>query len=285
VRIRLVQLVLVMVAASQAVAGNLLEWRDAGVGAYHGGVITSCGSPKAVDFIVTYASNQAVNSTTTPSPSCPGGFGLNPYRITFELFRSGASLGTWSFQGSSCWARHVFNNVSAAPGNYYVQYRFERRQLFSGWSTYESGTTAITGANKAPAVPNFSINGQAIPPSGAINVNIGSAVTMNAASTQCATTYWVGVHESDLNWNRTFKYEWGKWFPGAPSNNINLQQLATTYSQPPDWAGTNASQQGTPLIAGFLDPPGNTIVRHYRVELCTSEPSWVCKMALLKVNY
>jgi hypothetical protein len=281
----LVQLVLAMLAASQAVAGNLLEWRDAGAGPYHGGVITSCGSPKVVDFIVTYAHNQAVNSTTTPSPSCPGGFGSNPYRITFVLFRNGASVGTWGFQSSSCWGRHVFNSISAAPGNYHVQYRFERRKLFGGWSTYESGDTAMTSANKAPAVPAFSINGQAIPSSGAINVGIGSAIIMNAASTQCATTYWVGVHESDLNWNRTFKYEWGKWFTGAPPNNISLQQLATTYSQPPDWAGTNPLQQQTPLIAGFLDSPANTVVRHYRVELCTSEPSWVCKMALLKVNY
>ena len=108
---------------------------------------------------------------------------------------------------------------------------------------------------------------------------------MDGSSTQCAATYWVGIHESDLMWNRTFKYEWGKWFNGAPPNNINLQQLATTYSQPPDWAGNNPIQQRTPLIAGFLDAPVNSQPRYYRVALCTTEPSWLCKNTLLKVNY
>lgn len=276
---------LITLIANSAVANALLEWSNAGMTQYNGGTITSCGPAKGVDFIATYAYGQSVSSTGTPSPNCPGGFGANPYRITLELYRDNTLISTYTVQTSSCWARRLFQNVAATPGNYSVNYKFERRQLVGGWGTLQSGSTSITPATKAPAVPNLSINGQGAPASGAINVSITSGITLDGSSTQCATFYWVGVHESDLFWNRTYKYEWGKWFTGAPPNNLNLQQLATTYSQPPDWAGNNVAQQRTPLIAGFLDPPANTQARYYRVALCTNEPSWVCKITLLRVNY
>ncbi|HJQ35886.1 MAG TPA: hypothetical protein VKB93_01975 [Thermoanaerobaculia bacterium] len=242
---------------------------------------------KKVGFTVTYGYNQNVNNVNTPSSSpCPGGFGPNPYRITFELFRNGTSLGSQSAQYSSCWARHSFLNIPAEAGNYRVQYKFERYTLFGGWSTWENAGTNIIQAVKQPAAPNFTINGQAIPPNGApITVNIGAAIIMDASSTQCATRYIVGVEESHADWGRTFKYEWNKWFNGAPPASINLQQLATTYSQPPDWLGQGSAQQGTPLIGGFFDPPANTQPRYYRVGICTDEPSWLCKHALLRVNY
>ena len=44
------------------IAGNLMEWRDAGTPPYKNSPITSCGVPKSVDFIVTYGYNQSVNS-------------------------------------------------------------------------------------------------------------------------------------------------------------------------------------------------------------------------------
>lgn len=276
----------ILSVASPVFAGSILEWSNTGGPPFQGTAVSSCGASKVVSFVATYGYNQVVNNVNTPSSApCPGGFGPNPYRITLELFRNGTLLGSQSAQYSSCWARRAFLNIPADVGTYRVQYRFERRTLFGGWSTWESGSTNTIQAVKQPAVPNFTINGQAIPSTGAINVNIGTAIIMDGSSTQCATSYAVGAEESYDDWGRTFKYEWHKWFTGAPPAKINLQQLATTYSQPPDWLGTNTLQQGTPLIGGFLDPPANTRLRYYRIGLCTSEPAWTCKHALLRVNY
>jgi hypothetical protein len=97
---------------------------------------------------MTYGYNQSVNSVNTPSSSaCPGGFGANPYRFTFDLYRDGTRLSTHNAQYSSCWARHLFAGIPIQAGNYRVTYRFERRQLIGGWKTLESGSTNIVPAS------------------------------------------------------------------------------------------------------------------------------------------
>lgn len=131
-----------------------------------------------------------------------------------------------------------------------------------------------------PATPSFTINGMSPPPDNSPLSVCASNVTINASATSCESKYYIGVAESDLWWNRTYDYEWGKWFSGEAPSSLNLQQLATTYSYAPNFTGSPA-RQGSPLIGGNLPAGGS---RYYRLSVCTGEPSWTCKFALLQVN-
>ncbi len=261
-----------------AVAGTAnLQWAPANTTAYSTGGIVSCGASKKVDIKVAYTGS-----------NCGGTWGANPYRFEFFLYRNGVQIGHIPYQqGSSCWWNGIFYSVDADAGTYSAIVNFQKRNL-SGWTLVSQDNSTAFSASKTPATPAFTIkdsNGidqlATTTTSPTVNVNILQTITIDATQTTCETTYNVGVQESEQNWNRTYKYEWWKWFPGNAPNNINLQQLATTYSNPPDYLGTDTTRYGTPLFGGDLSPG---VKRYYRVNLCTAEPSWVCATAILRVN-
>jgi hypothetical protein len=172
--------------------------------------------------------------------------------------------------------------VDADAGSYSAIVNFQKRTL-GGWVPVSHDNSSIFSASKTPATPSFTINGQLATTTvfPTVSVNISQPITINATPTICETKYNVGVQESDEFWNRTYKYEWWKWFQGDAPNNINLQQLATSYSNPPDYLGTDFTRLGTPLFGGDLSPGTK---RYYRVNLCTAEPSWACATAILRVT-
>lgn len=135
-----------------------------------------------------------------------------------------------------------------------------------------------------PATPNFTVKNSSnvwvVPPADGSPIDVcASNITINAAGTNGESRYDIVVQESDPWWNRTYQYEWGHWFSGQAPNGIKLQNLASIYSYPPDFTGA-AVRQGTILYGGNL-PNGSA--RHFRVSVCTDEPTWTCKSALLRV--
>ncbi|HBF22098.1 MAG: hypothetical protein CMI36_09730 [Owenweeksia sp.] len=215
-------------------------------------------------------------------PDCgPGGCGANPYTIKATLYRNGTEVASQEYQVSQAWANFYWYDFPMLPGTYsaVVQLR-KRKDLCIGWKTVETLNAGVIVVNSTAATPNFNINGVAVPSDGSPISVCASNITMNASSTSCESKYYIGVQESDRWWSRTYDYEWGHWFSGTAPNGINIQQLATTYSYPPDFTGS-AARQGSPLIGGNL-PSGAE--RYYRVNLCTSEPTWACKTALIRVD-
>lgn len=264
---------LVLACSGVAAAGTAsLEWAPANTSAYSAGGIVSCGASKKVNFKVGYSGS-----------NCGGTIGANPYKFEFFLYRNGVQIGHIPYQqASSCWYNGIFYSVDADAGTYSAIVNFQKRKL-SGWVPVSTDYSGNLNASKTPATPAFVINGQLATPSSpaSVTVNIWQPITIDATPTTCETAYNVGAQESDKYWNRTYKYEWWKWFPGDAPNSINLQQLATTYSRPPDYLGTDFTRYGTPLFGGYLSPG---VERHYRVNLCTAEPAWACATALLRVN-
>jgi hypothetical protein len=136
-----------------------------------------------------------------------------------------------------------------------------------------------------PATPNFSIkdknNNWVTPPADGSPIEVCSSnITMNAAATMGESKYEIVVQESDRWWNRSYRYEWGRWFSGQAPNGINLQNLASTYSYPQYGFTGDVARQGSVLFGGNLQSGAE---RYFRVSLCTGEPSWTCKTALLRV--
>jgi hypothetical protein len=269
---------LVLACSAVAAAGTAnLEWAPTGTASYSTGGIVSCGASKKVDFKVAFTGS-----------GCSPSFGSNPYQFEFFLYRNGVQIGHIPYQQvSSCWYNGIFYSVDADPGTYSAIVKFKKRQI-TGWVPVSQDNSTTLNASKAPATPAFMIKdsggNQHLTTTTTfpnVSVNILQPITIDATQTTCETAYYVGVQESEQNWNRTYKYEWGKWFAGNAPNNINLQQLATTYSNPPDYLGTDLTRFGTPLFGRDLSPG---VPRHYRVNLCTAEPSWACATALLRVN-
>lgn len=264
---------LALACSDIAAAGTAtLAWSPSGTAAYSASGIVSCGASKKVNFKVAFT-----GSNCTPS------FGSNPYQFEFFLYRNGVQIGHIPYQqASSCWYNGIFYSVDADAGTYSAIVNFKKRKI-TGWVPVSQDYSTTLNASKTPATPAFTINGQlattTIFPN--VNVNISQPITIDAAPTTCETTYNVGVQESEQNWSRTYKYEWWKWFSGNAPSNINLQQLATTYSNPPDYLGTDLTRRGTPLFGGDLSPG---VKRYYRVNLCTIEPSWACATAILRVD-
>ncbi|SOE21227.1 hypothetical protein SAMN06298216_1698 [Spirosomataceae bacterium TFI 002] len=213
------------------------------------------------------------------------------YNIKWILLRNGnkflerggyVSLTNWtpSNQGFS----DVFSNLILPPGRYQVQLFIEKHEgwwIFKKWETWinETSPNYLDISNK-PATPNYTINGQAIFGDTPIDVCSGN-IKIDASLCQCESKYSINVQESDRYWNRTNQYEWGTWFNGIAPNNLNLQYLSTVNSTGNDFVGS-ASRQNTPLISGSL--PNNGGDRYYRVSVCTGEPSWNCKTALIRVK-
>jgi hypothetical protein len=279
----LISVLSVLACAGMAAAGTAgLQWAPASTTSYSAGGVVSCGASKKVDIKVAYTGS-----------NCGGTIGANPYKFEFFLYRNGVQIGHIPYQqGSSCWWNGIFYSVDADAGTYSAIVNFQKRNL-GGWVPVSKDYSSTFSASKTPATPAFKIsNGQfatsqlvtatattTVFPT--ISINISHPIIIDATPTTCETKYNVGVQESELNWNRTFKYEWWKWFGGDAPNNINLQQLATSYSNPPDYLGTDLSRLGTPLFGGDLSPGSK---RYYRVNLCTAEPSWACATAILRVD-
>lgn len=234
-----------------------------------------CGNPPTRKFRVSYEHCPGV---VIIGGNCINGCGGNPIRYTVTFTRNGSPISSHTFQASSDWFRTDFNNVLATPGNYRASILVEgRKGLCIGWKTIGTYYTNTITVGTTPNVANFDINGN--------NINnspltvCGSNIRVNAAASSCETAYFIAVEESDPYWNRTYDYEWGRWFSGQAPNNINLQALSATYSVAPYYTGDPA-RQGQILIGGNL-PNGQA--RHYRVKVCTG-PTWNCKTALIKVN-
>ena len=271
----------VLFAADTFAGYTELRWQDAGKPPATTGQIVSCGAPRTVDIRVSYSLNPTF-VIGGADPNCPSGFGPNPFRFTVTLYRDGTQLSSHTFESSGCWFRDWHVNISAVPGVYYAAIRMERRLGPWLWSTVDSMNSVGLSSVKAKTTPNFTINNMAIPANGTpISVKIANPIIMDGSSTACATRYLVGAEESDLWWGRSYHYEWARWFDGAPPKKINLQALATAYSVPPDWLGNDPNRQGTPLFGGDLN---SGTARYYRIALCTMEPSWECKHALLRVE-
>jgi hypothetical protein len=267
----LISSLIALTCSGIAAAGTAsLEWAPANNTAYSANGIVSCGASKKVDFKVAYSGG-----------SCSPTFGTNPYRFEYFLYRNGVQIGYLPYQqSSSCSRNGFFYSVDADAGNYTATVNFQKRTI-GGWVPVSQDNSGAVTASKTPAVPAFKINGQPVSGFSLVSVNIKQPIIIDATPSTCQTTYNVGVQESDQYLNRTYKYEWWKWFQGSAPNNINLQQLSTTYSNPPDYLGTDFTRLGTPLFGGDLSPG---IKRYYRVNVCTAEPSWACASALLRVD-
>lgn len=261
-----------------AFADAYIEWREGG-GPWHATPIQSCAFSKLVDFRITYAQYQSVDGNTNLDPiSCAIAGKESRFHITLGWGTgSGPVEIKRTVYSTKCTLREVFYAVPALPGSYSAEVRFERRKGFAPiWSFQNQAITKnILHLSEGAATPDFRINGNVIPPQPQIvNVDGAQPIVLDGTPTECATKYFIGAWEALADWSGTQKYEWGKWFTGAPPKDIKLQQLATTYSYPPDWIRGDAARQGAPLAAG----------RHYVVRLCTGQPEWKCKDALIKVN-
>jgi hypothetical protein len=98
------------------------------------------------------------------------------------------------------------------------------------------------------------------------------------------TKYFVGVEECNVNWSRTYAFEWGKWY-FTSAGLIDLQ--TEIYNNPADvsYPGPNPPSSVMNLKGGSLTAPGFVgQYRYYRVTLATGEPSWESKVALIRVN-
>lgn len=236
-----------------------------------------CGASTSRDFRATFDCDPNVVGV-----NCTNGSGSNPFRYTFKLFRNGNEIGSQQFNLATTWAAAVFYGVTTTPGTYSATVKFERRtSIFNTYETLGTFTSYNSiDANQTTAQPAFNINGTPVANLGNAGTICASNVTLNAADTYCETQYWIAVEESDQWFNRTFDYEWGKWFSGTAPNGINLQQYCTAYSYPPYYTG-NSARQGSPMIGGNL-PSGTA--RYYRITLATQDPTWVSKTIILKID-
>jgi hypothetical protein len=235
-----------------------------------------CGIPSTRNFQVSYDHCPPIGG------NCIGGCGSNPVRFTVQFQRNGSTISTQTFQTSGDWSNTFFYNTTASVASYRAYVKVERRKpgCILGWETISSGYTNTITASTVSATPNFNVNGTAIPASGYITT-CASNIRINAASTTCETDYYISVQESDEWWHGTSAYVWGGWVSGQAPNNINLQALASGSFGINNYTGTDLSRKGDVLIGGNL-PSG--LERYYRVSICTGNPSWECKFALIRVN-
>lgn len=245
--------------------------------------INVCGSQQ-MTFLISY--------TYSSHSSCWS----DRYRYTFKIYKNGVLIYSTPKYLSSSTSQKDFifgyaigPTIIVTPGTYTAEAILERRPCVGAWYTAETATTNSIIATTT-ATPNFTINGTAAtdPSSGSIPsiiCNAGS-ITVNAASTTCETTYWIGVWETTHNWwERTYDYEWGGWFTGQAPNNINLQNLSTTSSS--RWINGPNPRKDNILMGGVIANATTASYigqdRYYTIELCTGEPSWTCKKIQIKV--
>jgi hypothetical protein len=204
------------------------------------------------------------------------------FQATIALYKNGNLYATHISYTSTPYLNEIFPNVPMTGGNtFYANVKFERKRNICalGYETIANVTSSISTIAATPATPNFNINGVAVPANYVPMEVCGSNIKLNAASTTCETAYNITVEECDQWLNRTFQYEFSKWFNGQAPDSINLQLLAAQTSVPPYFTG-DVARQGDILFGGNL-PSG--AARYYRVKVCTGIPSWNCKTALVKV--
>lgn len=211
----------------------------------------------------------------------PNSCGSNPYKVEAKLYRGSTLLATQERQLGSAEVDFFFNGITVSEGDYKVTFRFRKRRTscITGWVLVDSRSSNTITVTKYDASPDFNINGISIPSNGSPITVCASNITVNAGNTSCESSYYIAVEECNRWWSRTYDYEWSKWFSGKAPNNINLQQLSTTYSYPPNFTGSS-SREGSTLIGGNL---ANGSTRYYRVKVCTNDP-WTCKTALIRVD-
>jgi hypothetical protein len=224
----------------------------------------------------------------------------NRYKVTFKLYKNGVEINNANISVSSTFANQGFYNFTVGPGSYSAKVILERRPCAGAWYTAETLSTNIINVSSI-ANPNFKINNIIATESNVpiLYFNNGEIITIDASTTTCATNYWVGIWETGTNWwERTYDYEWGQWFPGSGSANINLQQLATNASNYSLFHG-NIARKGQILFGGTINAislapnetahlPGQLALigqpRRYAVEVCTLEPTWKCKKIQIVIN-
>lgn len=221
------------------------------------------------------------------------------YRVTFKLLKDGVEINSGSIPVSSTFANQGFYNINVGPGAYSAKVILERRPCAGAWYTAETLNTNTIVVNTI-ADPNFKINFRNAEESNVpiLTFNNGDIITLDASTTTCASNYWVGIWETGTNWwERTYDYEWGHWFTGQPSTNLNLQQLATNANNYSLFNGT-INRMGQILYGGTISvvtpPPNSPLLpyqpgligqpRRYAVEVCTMEPTWKCKRIQIQIN-
>jgi len=216
-----------------------------------------------------------------PNNLCVG----NPnYRFQVTLQKNGAYVADHTFQGSTYWTYDFFDNITVTPGAWRFKVVYQKSNLLCQWVNIETIYSNVITVGATPASPNFKLittSGTYTAPTPPPAAVCGSSLTIDASTTTCETDYWVGIWETDVNSNRTYQYEWGKWFSGQAPNNINLQALATGSAA--YWIHGPANRVGNPLFGGNLAVPPYT-ARYYRIEICTDDPSWTCKTMLIRVD-
>ncbi|SET85383.1 hypothetical protein SAMN05443639_10516 [Stigmatella erecta] len=270
--------VLVLLAAIPSVshAGTVRLLQSATQTNYSTGSFIYCGSATR-NFQVQYWYCPGTNCD--PTPTC----GNNPYRMTAELYFNGTLISSMEYQASSAWGNFFFPNINVQPGTYTAKVTLRKRNPSCiNFSTVEGVVSSNSiGVSAIPATPDFNIDG--IPPTadGSPIPVCAGYIQLNAGATTCENRYTVMVEESNRWWSRTYQYEWWKEFTGQAPNGLNLQELSIDYSKPPHPYTGDPNRQGSTLIDGTLATGEQ---RYYRVSVCTEEPSWVCKNALIQVD-
>jgi len=247
---------------------------------FYNGTAYICGvEQKTQDFKVNFCFCCGTGNANCDPSLCNIG---NPYKAIIKMYRNGSLYNTTEFNLSSPYFYQPLTGFPVAAGtSYYATVQFQRKKnACIGWETIAQLTTNTLNTPVIQGTPDFNINGTAVLPNWQSMDVCASNIKINAAATTCEKDYFVGITEYGNDWStRTYDYEVNLWFAGEAPNNINLQNIATTYSYPPYYTGS-ASRQGSPLIGGNL---ANGQVRHYSVSICIG-PTWTCKSAFIKVN-
>ncbi|TXI47094.1 MAG: hypothetical protein E6Q50_14270 [Lysobacter sp.] len=230
----------------------------------------------------------------------------NNFRFKINFYRDGQQLvATSSANGTSgFYPAPGLTNILAVPGQYSATATFEKRLCKFGqpWQVVNTWTSNKINVGKQAATPNFTINGVAasddtnVP---TLSLNNGDPILLDASSTKCASAYNIWVSETGINWwERTYNYEWERWFNGPPGSAINLQYLATDSANYGSFTGL-PSRKGQILfggnIYGISIAPGQSVLqpyqqgllgqqRRYTVQVATNEPTWKTKKIQVVIN-
>ena len=230
----------------------------------------------------------------------------NNFRFRIRFYRDGQELVTPSMANGKTgyYPAPGLDSILAAPGQYSATATLEKKRCKPGlpWEVVNTWTSNKINVGKMAATPNFKINGviavddTAVP---TVSLSNGDMIFLDASNTTCASAYNIWVSETGSNWwERTYNYEWERWFNGSPGNAINLQNLATdsanygSFSGPPGRKGQilfGGNIYGISIAPGLsaLLPYQTGLLgqqRRYVVQLATLEPTWKTKRIHLIIN-
>ena len=216
----------------------------------------------------------------------------NNFRFSINFYRDGQQLVTPSLSNgtSGYYPAPGLDSILAIPGQYSATATLEKRRCKVGlpWEVVNTWTSNKINVGKEAATPNFKINGilasdtTTVP---TISLSNGDIILLDGSNTTCASAYNIWVSETGSNWwNRTYDYEWERWFSGSPGSTINLQYLATDSANYGSFSGL-PSRKGQILFGGILSGGNFTgQQRRYTVQLATNEPTWKTKKIQLVIN-